>query len=174
MDASIFAVLLRADALVRIQCVRFDRTSLVVDLVTSQPFAPCPRCGQNSSTVQGRYHRLIRDQPCLGYPLILSPMARKFTCQSRDCSQVIFCERVPGLMEKYARTTGEMSLSQSAIGLALGGEAGAGLAGKLALSARADTILRRIKNSPQGSQPRPRYVGIDDWALRKGLVLSHA
>ncbi len=170
MDASIFAALLPADDLVRIQCVRFDRTSLVVDLVTSQPFAPCPRCGQNSSKVQGRYHRLIRDQPCLGHPLILSLMARKFACQSLDCPQSVFCERVPGLTEKYARTTGEMSLSQRAIGLALGGEAGARLAVKLALSASPDTILRRIKSASQECRPRPRYVGIDDWALRKGQV----
>lgn len=32
----------------------------------------------------------------------------------------------------------------------------------------ADTLLRRVKGAPEEPAPPPQYVGIDDWALRKG------
>jgi transposase len=31
-----------------------------------------------------------------------------------------------------------------------------------------NTLLRRVKNAPDKPDPQPRYVGIDDWAFRKG------
>ena len=31
-----------------------------------------------------------------------------------------------------------------------------------------DTLLRRVKNGPDEPAPPPRYVGLDDWATRKG------
>ena len=31
-----------------------------------------------------------------------------------------------------------------------------------------DTLLRRIKDAPAAPVPAPRYIGVDDWALRKG------
>ncbi len=44
------------------------------------------------------------------------------------------------------------------------------LGGKLALSASPDTVLRRTKSASQECRRRPRYVGLEDWALRKGQV----
>jgi transposase len=54
------------------------------------------------------------------------------------------------------------------IGFALGGEAGARLAEKLAMPTSPDTLLRRVKAAPNAPAPPPRYVGVDDWAIRKG------
>jgi transposase len=54
------------------------------------------------------------------------------------------------------------------IGFALGGEAGSRLAEYLDLPTSPDTLLRRVKNAPDQPAPPPRYVGIDDWAFRKG------
>ena len=63
-----------------------------------------------------------------------------------------------------------MDLAQShrSIGLALGGEAGARLAAALSVPTSPDTILRRVKMESAEPSPPPRYVGIDDWACRKG------
>ena len=36
------------------------------------------------------------------------------------------------------------------------------------MSTSADTLLRRVKNIPVEATPAPRYVGVDDWAIRKG------
>jgi transposase len=52
--------------------------------------------------------------------------------------------------------------------MALGGEAGARLAEKLAVPTRPDTLLRRVKRAETRSSQLPRFVGIDDWAWRKG------
>jgi transposase len=54
------------------------------------------------------------------------------------------------------------------IGLTLGGEAGARLAEELAHPTSPDTLLRRVKRYEGGSPTAPRFVGVDDWAWRKG------
>lgn len=75
---------------------------------------------------------------------------------------------MPDLTAPHARTTGELADAHRSLGLALGGEAGARLAAELGLPTSPDTILRRVKNGPDEPTPRPRYVGIDDWATRTG------
>lgn len=51
----------------------------------------------------------------------------------------------------------------------MGGEAGARLANRLAMPTSPDTLLRRIKDAvAEPSASPPRYVGVDDWAVRKG------
>ncbi|QEL20576.1 ISL3 family transposase [Limnoglobus roseus] len=80
----------------------------------------------------------------------------------------MFCERLPELTEPHARTTSELTEAHRRIGLALGGEAGARLAAALGLPTSPDTILCRVQSGPDEPAPRPRYVGLDDWATRKG------
>lgn len=168
MDASILQALLPPEAGVRIQRVVMNPSTLVVELTTVTASATCPRCGNDSASVHGRYRRHLRDQPCLGQPLHLEITARKFVCRRADCPQRVFCERLPELADAQARTTGELAESHRALGLALGGEAGARFAAKLSLPTSPDTILRRVKDGPDEPGPPPRYVGIDDWACRKG------
>jgi len=54
------------------------------------------------------------------------------------------------------------------LGLALGGEPASRIAVKLAMPTSGDTILRRVKATDSQPEPRYRFVGIDDFALRKG------
>lgn len=61
-----------------------------------------------------------------------------------------------------------MNDAHRVIGFALGGEAGSRLAEHLDMPTSPDTLLRRVKNAPDEPAPPPRYIGIDDWALRKG------
>jgi transposase len=39
---------------------------------------------------------------------------------------------------------------------------------RLAMTTSPDTLLRRVKQIENGSSPPPQFVGIDDWAWRKG------
>ncbi|MFJ1259385.1 transposase [Cupriavidus sp. CuC1] len=56
-----------------------------------------------------------------------------------------------------------------ALGHALGGEAAARLANALGLRTSADTVLRELRRAPgRKRKPRPRVVGIDDWAIARG------
>ena len=143
-------------------------TAAVALLVSTAATAVCPRCGTASDRLHSRYRRTVADLPCQGRALALRLVVRRFRCSQADCPQSIFCERLPGLLDAHARSTSRLTGAHRAIGLALGGEAGHRLAEHLAMPTSADTLLRRVKDSPDEPAPPPRYVGIDDWALRKG------
>jgi transposase len=148
----------------------FVRTaSLVVIAVTrAAPSADCPRCGTPSDRVHSRYARTAADLPSGDRTVALRLLVRRFFCDRPDCPRRIFCERLPGLLDPYARTTGRLTQAQRLIGLALGGEAGSRLARELAYPTSPDTLLRRIRSTPAAGRPTPRALGVDDWAWRKG------
>jgi transposase len=93
---------------------------------------------------------------------------RRFLCSGSQCPRRIFVEPLHGFAARYARTTTRLARTHLAIGSALGGEAGARLAEKLALPTSPDTLLRRVKRAEARATASPRCVGIDDWAWRKG------
>jgi transposase len=168
MDAAFLQSLLPADAGVRITALTIEPAGVTVALATTATTAACPHCGTASATVHARYHRTVRDRPCLGWPVRLLVTALKFLCRRRECPRRVFCERLPDLTAPHARTTGELADVHRQIGLALGGEAGARLAATLSVPTSPDTLLRRVKDAPDAPTPPPRYVGLDDWAIRKG------
>jgi len=168
MDATFLQSLLPDDAGVRITDVAIDPAVVEVQPATTADVASCPRCRSLSATVHNWYRRTLRDRPCLGAPVRLLVTVRKFVCGRPVCPRRVFRERRPAFTDPHARTTGELADTQRDIGLALGGEAGARLAAKLGPPTRADTLLRRVKEAPDEPTPRPRYVGVDDWATRKG------
>jgi transposase len=168
MDAALLQAQLPAESGLRIEHVAVEASAIVVEATTTSTDSPCPRCRRHSTTRYGRYRRSLRDRSCRGRPLRLTLAAWKFVCPQVDCPQRLFCERLPGLARAQARTTLDLDDAHRSIGLALGGEAGARLAARLAIPTSADTILRRVKNTPAAPATPPRYVGIDDWATRKG------
>ena len=89
-------------------------------------------------------------------------------CRNADCGRQTFAERLPDLVKPHARRTCRLAETQGRVGVALGGEAGAGLLRCLAMPTSADTVLRLIHRLPLPEQDAPRIVGIDDWALCKG------
>jgi transposase len=93
---------------------------------------------------------------------------RRFFCSELRCPRRIFAERLPGFASPYARTTSLLRETHEAIGCALGGEPGSRLTIRLAIATSPDTLLRRVKQLKDESKPPPRFVGIDDWAWRKG------
>jgi len=54
--------------------------------------------------------------------------------------------------------------------MALGGEAGARLASRLAIGTSPDTLLRAVRSGGGSAPaaPTPRVLGVDDWAWRRG------
>jgi transposase len=143
--------------------------NLAVALVASTaPAADCPRCGTPSGHLHSHYRRTAADLPCQQRMVALRLVVRRFRCPQPDCPQAIFCERLPGLLSAHARSTSRLTSAHRAIGLALGGEAGSRLADRLDMPTSPDTLLRRVKDTPEDVDPPPRYVGVDDWAMRKG------
>jgi transposase len=168
MDAAILQALLPNEVGLRIEHVAFESSTVVVEAATTTIESPCPRCQRRSAKRSFLYRRQLRDQPCRGWPLRLTLSAWKFVCPQADCPQRLFCERLPGLARTQARTTTNLDDAHRSIGLALGGEVGSRLAAVLSIPTSPDTILRRVKNMPAPPATPPRYVGIDNWAIRKG------
>jgi transposase len=168
MDASLLESLLPPGVKLRIDHVNFADNAVVVEAESRSASAQCPRCQCRSTTLHSRYRRRLCDSPCRGQPLRLTLSAGKFICANDRCKQRVFCERLSGLAKPRARTSMDLTESHRSIGLALGGEAGARLAAALSVPTSPDTILRRVKAAPIEPPPLPRYVGVDDWACRRG------
>jgi transposase len=143
-------------------------TTAVALVVSTAASAACPQCGIPSDRVHSRYRRTVADLPCQDRPVALRLVVRRFRCRRPDCPQTIFCERLPKLLKAHARSTARLSEAHRSIGVALGGEAGARLAEHLDMPTSPDTLLRRIRDASIEPTPSARYVGIDDWAIRKG------
>src|SRR2546427_6682283 len=78
---------------------------ITLTLRTTSPMAPCPSCGTQSSHIQSRYTRTLRDLPSIGRPIRLIMHVRRFFCKKNTCGQKIFAERVPELCRPYAQRT---------------------------------------------------------------------
>jgi transposase len=164
-----------ADLLPRLARDHLSVTDLVltsgligVAIASTAPTSPCPVCDRLSDRVHGRYRRTLADLPAGGRRLLLVVSLRKFVCRSAGCPRHIFCERLPELAAPHARSTDRLAGLHRLIGLALGGEPGSRLAEELAAPTSGDTILRRVKATPEAAEPHYRFVGIDDFAFRKG------
>ena len=143
-------------------------TVLLVQLVSTQPASHCPLCGQASEQVHSRYRRVVADVPCGSKPVRLSLEVRKFFCRTPTCPRRIFTERIPDLVQPWARMTNRLRLALQALGLATGGEGGAGLAPKLGMRVAPTTLWRYLREVSSPSVTQVRVVGLDDWAYKRG------
>jgi hypothetical protein len=79
-----------------------------------------------------------------------------------------FVERIPSVTARRGQQTRRFSETVRIIGYALGGEAGCRLGNRLGLRISADTVLRRINEESVPDNQQPKFIGVDDWAWRKG------
>jgi hypothetical protein len=107
---------------------------------TSQ--AACPGCGHLSGRVHGHYERRLGDTAVGGQETMLHPRVLRFRCVDPGCPKKTFAEQVPGLTVRYGRRSIGLSRILKAIALALGGRAGARLAGAVSRM----TLIRLIRS----------------------------
>jgi transposase len=131
--------------------------------------AECPNCRMPSERIHSVYRRVLHDLPWQGRPVTICVTARRFRCSNQCCPRLTFAECLTEAAQRFGRKTRRLHDLHRHLGLALGGEAGAGLAARLATPTSPDTLLRlaaaRSSNRPT---PTPRVLGIDDWAWRRG------
>lgn len=132
------------------------------------PTACCQSCGTVTSRVHSRYQRHLDDTAVAGQPVVIHLTVRRFFCPAAGCSRRTFAEQVPGLTWRYGRRTPVAGRVLEAIGLALGGRAGARLATAAGIAAGRATLLRLVRALPEPAQATPVVLGIDDFALRRG------
>jgi transposase len=134
------------------------------------PEARCPSCDRSSARVHSAYLRRLADLPWQGRVVELRVRVRRFRCVRAECRRSIFAERLPQVATARARRTSRLCDAQRHIGLALGGEPGSRLAGRLAMPVSGDTLLRLVRatGAEPAVAPHVRVLGVDDWAWRRG------
>ena len=140
---------------------------ITLTLRTTSLMALCPSCGTESSRIQSRYTRTLRDLPSAGRPIHLIMHVRRFFCKKRTCSQKIFAERLPELCRPHAQRTKRLQEALCRLGLKIGGQAGADVGQEQGMSGSRDTILRLVHQHHLPDPPKSRIVGIDDWAWKR-------
>ena len=132
--------------------------------------ARCPLCGEPAERVHSRVTRTLADVPWAGVVVRLWVQVRKFFCDNPTCPRRIFRERLDGIAAGSARRTDRQRAALLRIAVGNGGEAGARLATELGYRVSPDTLLRLIRAAPEADLATPTVLGVDDWAIHKGLT----
>ena len=148
--------------------VSTDAQSITITARTSSCNARCPMCGRKSSKVHSRYTRTVADLPWQNIPVTVSLHVRRFFCEEGSCGRAIFAERLPELVECYARRTRRLDSWFTHVSFALGGEAGARLLKDLGVVVSGDTLLSHIRSTRLQDHGTPRVLSVDDFAFRRG------
>jgi transposase len=162
------ATLLALPEGMEIDQIHITQTGLVVEVVSTHLQSSCPLCFQPSSHVHSYYHRTLKDAPCVGRQLQLRLCVRKFYCRNPACSRKVFTERLADLAEPWARMTTRLKEQITSLGLSTSGKAGVRLGGRLGIETSRNTTLRRIMDIPDEARASVVYLGIDDFAFRRG------
>jgi transposase len=111
---------------------------------------------------------MVADVPCGGRLVTLALTIRKFVCHTPDCLRQIFTERLPNLVQSYARMTNRLREVLQTLGFATNGELEERLAPKLGMAVSGPTVLRLMRTHTLTPPKSVRVLGIDDWAWKKG------
>jgi transposase len=143
---------------------------LTILAASEEETAHCPLCGLRADRVHSRCVRTLADLPWATLAVHLQVRVRKFFCDNDARPRRIFAERLAGVAQVAGRRTDRQRAALGAIAFALGGEAGARLARKLGMPVSPDTLLRLIRRHPDAENGAPTVLGVDDWAIHKGLT----
>lgn len=145
-----------------------DRQHLTLNVSSTQTAVDCPLCDRPTARIHSRYERTLVDLPCVNYHLTLVMQVCRFFCDNPDCIRRIFTERIPSVATPWARKTGRLYQQIKAIGLGLGGAAGARLCRQIGIVACGSTLLNHIKKLSIPEFAVPKVLGVDDFAFCKG------
>jgi transposase len=166
--AQLFKALLPRMCPVHLEAVTVEPETLQLQLTTTAPSACCPLCAAPSTTVHSRYQRHLTDLPWGSLSVRIRLTVRTFVCCTATCARRIFTEHLPALVAVYARRTCRLVAALRAIGMALGGNAGARLAARLRLPTSVATLLRLVRAAVVPHAPALQFIGVDEWAWRRG------
>jgi len=170
MDAN---TLLADPTVVEIEKFVSRTDSILIVAKTVQPTARCPQCDVPSNSLKTWYQRKIDDLPWHNVSVSLELHTRKFRCRNELCSRKVFCERLPKLVEPFARRTVRLANAIEFLAFALGARGAARTARKLSFPVGKDVCLRAMRryclNSVTGNNPIS-VLGVDDFAFRRGCT----
>ena len=146
--------------------------AIVVRARTRGEAVACPGCGAETSRVHGYYERTAADVPVDGRRVLVKVRVRRMRCPALDCKVQTFREQAPGVLERYQRRISRLTAQVSAVARELAGRASARLLPALGIGVSRHTALRALLAIRLPCLEVPRVLGIDDFALRRGLVYA--
>ena len=155
---------------IAVEAVYPTKSLLTLQISCTLKSASCPLCQQSSERIHGKYRRTVADVPCGGRLVTLALTVRKFVCSTKACPRRIFTERLPDLVQSYARMTNRLAETLQALGFATCGQLGERFAPKLGMQVSGPTLLRRMRTCSYTPPASVSVVGIDDWAWKKGAT----
>src|SRR5260370_29481946 len=84
------------------------------------------------------------------------------------CPRKVFAERLPDVVQPWARVSNRLLEELKALGLAASAEVNERLAPRLGMKVKAPTLLRYLRTIPPPADTSVRVLGIDDFAMRRG------
>jgi transposase len=100
--------------------------------------------------------------------MVLRLSVRKFCCRTATCPRKVFAERLPELVQPWARVSNRLLEELKAVGLSASAEVSERLAPRLGMQVKAPTLLRYLRTIPSPPEASVRVLGIDDFAVRRG------
>jgi transposase len=95
----------------------------------------------------------------------------RWRCRNDLCQKKFFSTPFAAIAAAYGRQTSRANAVTLMVGRALGGRAAERLMSRLGIPVSDDTVLRRLKHAACHHEvAKPRVIGIDDWAQRKGQI----
>jgi transposase len=116
--------------------------------------------------------RTAADVPVDGRRVLVKVRVRRMRCPVLDCKVQTFREQVSGVLERYQRRISRLTAQVSAVARELAGRASARLLPALGIGVSRHTALRTLLAIRLPGLEVPRVLGIDDFALRRGLVCA--
>ncbi|MFE4825023.1 hypothetical protein ACFRFU_53700 [Streptomyces sp. NPDC056704] len=121
--------------------------------------------------MHSRYVRRLADSAVGHRRVVIELQVRRFRCGEGACPQRTFAEQVSGLTFRYGRRSAGLQVVLEKLALMLAGRAEARLVDTLAVPASRSTLLRLIRALPEPAPHTPRVLGVDEFALRKGMSM---
>jgi transposase len=146
--------------------------TILMEVVTRATEACCPLCQRPSERVHSRYQRWVADLPWANLAVQVRLHVRRFFCDNPACARIIFTERLPTVVVPYGRKTIRLVDLVTAIGFALGGEAGKRMSQQVGCSTSGDALLHQIRATPSPAFVTPRVLGVDDFSFLRGQVFG--
>lgn len=152
----------------KIESINLKNETITISASRKVKAAVCPECKQLSGRVHSYYSRKPQDLPMLGLFVRLNLRVRRIRCQNQACSKQTFAERWGNWLKPYAQKTTRNKNTLYHIGQVAGGEGGHRLLSHLKMEASGTTLIRIIRSQPLRDVEKPRIIGVDDWAIKKG------